>query len=65
MDELASQGHLVDLGNVIDTGEYKRETAPGFVSLGTVDGRLVGVFIKGTVKGLFWYDPDDLPSGRR
>ena len=63
MDELASQGHLVDLGNVIDTGKYKRETAPGFVSLGTVDGRLVGVFIKGTVKGLFWYDPDVFRPG--
>jgi alpha-glucoside transport system substrate-binding protein len=63
MDELASQGHLVDLSNVIDTGKYKRETAPGFVSLGTVDGRLVGVFIKGTVKGLFWYDPDEFRPG--
>jgi alpha-glucoside transport system substrate-binding protein len=63
MDELASDGHLVDLATVIDTGAYKRDTAPGFVSLGTVDGRLVGVFIKGTVKGLFWYSPDDFRPG--
>jgi alpha-glucoside transport system substrate-binding protein len=63
MRELASQDHLVDLANVIDTGTYKRETAPGFVTLGTVDGRLVGVFIKGTVKGLFWYDPDVFRPG--
>jgi alpha-glucoside transport system substrate-binding protein len=63
MQELASEGHLVDLGDVIDTGTYKRETAPGFVSLGTVDGRLVGVFIKGTVKGLFWYAPEVFEPG--
>jgi alpha-glucoside transport system substrate-binding protein len=54
----------VDLANVIDTGAYKRETAPGFVNLGTVDGRLVGVFIKGTVKGLFWYNADVFGPGR-
>ena len=64
MRELAQDGHLVDLGTVIDTGTYKRETAPGFVDLGTVDGKLVGVYIKGTVKGLFWYAPDVFQPGR-
>jgi alpha-glucoside transport system substrate-binding protein len=57
MLELARKGRLGDLGEVLDLGAYKRETAPAFVDLGTVDGRLVGAFIKGTVKGLFWYDP--------
>ena len=58
MLELARNHDLVDLADVIDVGRYKNETAPGFVELGTVDGQLVGVFIKGTVKGLLWYDPD-------
>lgn len=57
MLELARKGRLIDLGEVLDLGAYKRETASVFVDLGTVDGRLVGAFIKGTVKGLFWYDP--------
>jgi len=58
MGKLARGGHLVDLGSVIDVGAYKRETAPAFVDLGTVDGKLVGAFIKSTVKGLLWYNPD-------
>lgn len=57
MLEMAREGRLVDLGDVLDIRAYKRETAPAFVDLGTIDGRLVGAFIKGTVKGLFWYDP--------
>jgi alpha-glucoside transport system substrate-binding protein len=55
--KLARAGHLVDLTGVIDVGTYKRDMVPNFVDLGTVDGKLVGVFIKGTVKGLMWYDP--------
>lgn len=30
---------------------------PTFIDLGTVDGKLVGVFIKATLKGLIWYNP--------
>jgi alpha-glucoside transport system substrate-binding protein len=63
MAELARAGQLVDLGAVIDLGAYKRMTAPAFVHLGTVDSRLVGVFLKGTVKGLLWYQPEVFQSG--
>jgi alpha-glucoside transport system substrate-binding protein len=63
MAELARAGHLVDLGTVIDLGAYKRHTAPAFVHLGTVDSKLVGVFLKGTVKGLLWFDPDVYRKG--
>ena len=48
----------MDLSEVIDVGTYKNETAPGLVEVGTVDDMLAGVFIKGTVKGLLWYNPD-------
>jgi alpha-glucoside transport system substrate-binding protein len=58
MTELARQGALRDLQGVLDIGTYKQETAPAFVDLGTVDGRLVGVFVKAAAKGLIWYDPD-------
>jgi alpha-glucoside transport system substrate-binding protein len=57
MAEFARVGALIDLGTVIDQSSYKAETVPAFVNLGTVDGKLVGVFIKTTLKGLIWYDP--------
>ncbi len=57
MKEFARAGALVDLNEVIDVARYKRETAPAFIQLGTVDDRLSGVFIKSTVKGLFWFNP--------
>ena len=37
--------------------QYKNDTVPTFIDLGTVDGKLVGVFIKATLKGLIWYNP--------
>ncbi|MEO8570922.1 MAG: extracellular solute-binding protein, partial [Chloroflexota bacterium] len=48
---------LVDLGGVLDVPTYTSETAPALVTLGTVNSKLVGVFIKTAVKGLMWYDP--------
>jgi alpha-glucoside transport system substrate-binding protein len=57
MAEYAKQGSLQDLGSVIDVNTYKSETSPGLVDAGTVNGQLVGVFIKTAIKGLIWYDP--------
>ena len=31
---------------------------PGFADLGSVDGKMVGIFTKATVKGLIWYNTD-------
>jgi alpha-glucoside transport system substrate-binding protein len=51
---------LIDLGTVLDVPTYTSETAPALVTLGTVDSKLVGVFIKTAVKGLIWYSPKAL-----
>ena len=48
---------LIDLGTVIDVPTYTSETAQPLVDLGTVNGKLVGVFIKTAVKGLLWFNP--------
>ena len=48
---------LVDLGPILDSATYKSETAAPLVDLGTVIGKLVGVFIKTAIKGLIWYNP--------
>lgn len=58
MRRLARSGDLMDLAAVIDVSKYKAETIPAFVEFGTIDGKLVGVFIKSTVKGLLWYNRD-------
>jgi alpha-glucoside transport system substrate-binding protein len=57
MAELRRQGVLHDLGPILDATDYRAQTAPAFVELGSVDQRLVGVFLKATLKGLVWYDP--------
>ena len=58
-------GSLVDLSGVLDSATYSSETAAPLVELGTVNGKLVGVFIKTAVKGLIWYNPSviDLSGG--
>ncbi len=57
MAQFAAAGKLVDLTNILDTATYKSETATPLVNLGTVNGKLVGVFIKTAVKGLIWFSP--------
>jgi alpha-glucoside transport system substrate-binding protein len=57
LSELAHAGALRPLSSAIDVGAYKAGVAPTFIELGSVDGRLVGAFIKSTAKGLVWYDP--------
>jgi alpha-glucoside transport system substrate-binding protein len=57
MADFAKKGALKPLDDVLDAATYKTETAPALVSLGTVDGKLSGVFIKAAVKGLIWYSP--------
>jgi alpha-glucoside transport system substrate-binding protein len=55
--QLAGQGVLKPLADAVDVGAYKADVAPTFIQLGSVDGRLVGAFIKSTAKGLIWYNP--------
>ena len=61
--ELASDGVLKDLGEAIDPQVYKTHVPPTFVEFGSVDGRLLGVFLKATLKGLVWYDPQVFRRG--
>ncbi len=57
MTEFARQGKLVDLSGVLDVNTYKQNYSQSWIDLGTVDGKLVGVFAKAATKGLIWYDP--------
>jgi len=63
MAEFAKGGNLVDLDTVLDGAKYRAETPKAFVDLGTVDGKLVGVFMKVSPKGFIWYDPNVYKGG--
>jgi alpha-glucoside transport system substrate-binding protein len=63
MVDWGKSGALKPLDNVLDTATYKAETSPAFVDLGTVDGKIVGVFIKSALKGLIWYNPANYTGG--
>ena len=41
---------------------HVRDARPALVTLGQVDGKQVGVFIKTAVKGLIWFDPKVLTT---
>jgi alpha-glucoside transport system substrate-binding protein len=57
MQQFAQAGALKPLDDVLDIQNYKDQTAPALVQLGTVNDQVVGVFIKTAIKGLMWYDP--------
>ncbi len=57
MAQFGQQGKLIDLSTVLDVPTYQSNYAKSWINLGTVNGKLVGVFIKASAKGLIWYDP--------
>ncbi len=62
MADLARQGKLIDLTTVLDLGAMKKSYAQGWLDLGSVDGKLVGIFPKADLKGLVWYAPKALKA---
>ena len=56
MAQFAKAGALKPLDTVLDINTYKADTVPALVELGTVDGKISGVFIKSSVKGFIWYN---------
>ncbi len=61
--EWAKAGAIKPLDDVLDIATYAADTAPALVDLGTVDGKVAGVFIKAAVKGLIWYNPGVYTAG--
>ena len=57
MAEFARAGHLVPLDGVVDQAVLRQQYAQSWLDLGTVEGRLYGIFIKAALKGLIWYNP--------
>ncbi len=57
MIELAKEGKLIDLSTVLDIQEFDKNYSSGWKTLGSVDGKLYGLFTKAAIKGLVWYNP--------
>jgi alpha-glucoside transport system substrate-binding protein len=55
--ELAGAGKLVDLSKLLDMTEFGKNYSAGWKDLGTVNGKLYGLFVKAAIKGLVWYNP--------
>src|SRR5438067_10715221 len=62
MAQFAQAGKLVDLGGVVDQATLKDQYSDDWVKLGTVDGKLVGIFIKAALKGPIWYNAKEFPK---
>ncbi|WP_455383068.1 ABC transporter substrate-binding protein [Salinispira pacifica] len=56
MRELAARGSLVPLDDVLDMSRVEKAYSTGWIKLGSVKGRLYGIFTKAAAKGLIWYD---------
>ncbi len=59
MAEFARAGKLIDLSQVLDMNAMRQQYSEDWITLGTVDGKPVGIFIKAAVKGSIWYNPKE------
>ena len=57
MAQFAKAGTIKSLDSAVDMNALNSQYGPNWVKLGTVDGHLVGIFIKAAIKGLVYYDP--------
>ena len=58
LTKYANQGKLIQLDNgILDMTSFNSQYSPGWIKLGTINGKLYEVFSWAAVKGLVWYDP--------
>jgi alpha-glucoside transport system substrate-binding protein len=62
MAQYARDGDLVPLDDVIDMDTYSTQYDDGWITAGTVDDQLVGIFTKVSVKGLIFYNPQQFEA---
>jgi len=62
MAQLARSGDVYSIENVVDTAQLNEQWNAGLIADGSVDGHLIGVFIKVSPKGFIWYNPQDFDS---
>jgi alpha-glucoside transport system substrate-binding protein len=55
MADMASDGYLVDLGQFLSMSDLKASYSQSWIDLGTVNGKVYGVWHGADVKSLVWY----------
>jgi len=55
--DLAKMGALVPLDTFIDMDQLKKDYSQSWIDLGSYEGKLYGIWIKGALKSLVWYSP--------
>ncbi len=57
LKDLAKMGALVPIESFMDMDQLKKNYSQSWIDLGSYDGTLYGVWIKGALKSLVWYNP--------
>ena len=57
MQELARDGKLIALDDVLDMDKIRNEYSQAWIDLGTVDGKFYAIYYKAANKGTIWYSP--------
>ncbi|MFS8543201.1 MAG: extracellular solute-binding protein, partial [Limnochordales bacterium] len=60
--EMARDGHLVALNDVLDMNRLQEEYAQTWLDLGSVDGQLYAIFLSADLKSLVWYNPKEFAA---
>jgi len=55
--DLAKMGALVPIDSFIDMDQLKKNYSQSWIDLGSYQGKLYGIWIKGALKSLVWYNP--------
>jgi alpha-glucoside transport system substrate-binding protein len=57
MQQLAKQGHLIALNDLVDMNKIRGDYAKAWIDLGSYNGKLYAIFYKAANKGTIWYNP--------
>jgi alpha-glucoside transport system substrate-binding protein len=63
MKQLAKDGKLVPLESVLDMDQVNKDYSPAWTDLGSINGKLYGVFYKASNKATVWYGPAAFAAG--
>ncbi len=55
--DLAKMGALVPIDTFMDMNQLKKDYAQSWIDLGSYNNKLYGVWVKGALKSLVWYNP--------
>lgn len=64
MQAFVRDGKLKPIGQILDQSKLKKDYSDTWLSLGSIDGDLFGLFVKVTLKSTIWYNPKEFAGNR-